>query len=634
MLGFSQSILAHVALDYPHGGETFIEGQTVTIEWHIIAPHVTLNWDLYFSSDGGENWQPIQLDIPLDSLSYTWHVPSVATLQGRVRIIQDNQGQDYLAISMDFTIVPNTSPPSLDAPANNIIIECGIGNPEATLLSWLDNHGGASVTNHCGQLNWTNDFFQLTNNCGSTGDAIVTFTATDECGSTYSVASVYIIDLTPPVFDVLPICIVVECDGHGNLPGLNAWLANHGGAHTADACGNVVWTNDLSPLLQQCGVTGSIIVSFMATDECGNSAASTASFTIADRVAPEINGNAQDLILNCGTLNEQDINQWLENHGGAHATDLCGMVHWSHDYSALNHTCGFSGNATVTFTVTDDCGNVSTTSASLNIEDHLAPVINQSAQDNTIVCGAFNPEGLIQSWIDMHGGAEATDACGSVSWTNDYAGLNDGCGITGSVLVIFTASDECGNGSTTSAILSLIDQIPPVIDIEARDTTIVCGLPDQEMIIQQWLDQHGGAKAHDECGDIFWQYDIPVVENGCDTTVSYVVTFTVVDECGNSNLTTASFTIMSEISSDGVILSAPEFKLYPNPMHDLLTIDFSRNDFKPLRLSLFDTYGKLLWSAPDSRTVTSIPMSQYEPGVYFLRVEMENRTFMKAVIKQ
>ncbi|MGB4850146.1 MAG: hypothetical protein WBP41_19635, partial [Saprospiraceae bacterium] len=190
MLGFSQSMFAHVALDNPLGGETFTEGQIVTIRWHIVAPHVTLNWDLYFSSDAGDNWVPIQLEIPLDSLSYTWHVPSIATSQGRVRIIQDNQGQDYLAISMDFIIVPNTSPPSLDAPAGDIIIECGMGNPEATVQSWLDNHGGALATNHCGQLNWTNDFFQLTNNCGNTGDAIVTFTATDECGSTYSVASV------------------------------------------------------------------------------------------------------------------------------------------------------------------------------------------------------------------------------------------------------------------------------------------------------------------------------------------------------------------------------------------------------------------------------------------------------------
>ncbi len=634
MLGYSQNLLAHVALDYPQGGETFIEGQIVTIRWHIVAPHVTLNWDLYISSDSGNNWQPIQLDIPLDSISYTWHIPSIFTSQGRVRIIQDNQEQDYLDISMDFTIVPNTSPPSLDAPASDMTIECSVGNPGDTLQSWLDNHGGASTTNYCGSLVWTNDFFQLANNCGNTGDAIVTFTATDECGSTYSVASVYIIDSSPPIIDVYPMNLVVECDGHGNVTEFNSWLANHAGAHAADACGNVVWTNILSPQLQQCGATGSSVVTFIATDECGNSAASTASFTIADHLAPEISSVAHELILECETSNEQDINLWLENHGGTQATDLCGTVHWTHDYSSLTYTCGSSGNAMVTFTATDDCGNTSVTSATLNVEDHIAPVINQTAQDNTVFCGSFNPEGIIQSWIEMHGGAQASDLCGMVSWTNDYVGLSDGCGIAGSATVIFSASDECGNGTTTSAIISLIDQNPPVIDIAAHDTVIACGSPDQDMIIQLWLDQHGGASAHDECGDIFWQNDIPVVVNTCDTTTNYIVTFTAVDECGNRNITTATFTLMVDISSNLSNFPEDVFSLYPNPVDDILTVKLSDHVSLPVHLSLFDSCGKRLWSDKDSNADMAIPMSQYTSGIYFLRMKIKNMTYMRTVIKK
>ena len=112
ILNSSSKLLGHVALDYPVGGETYIQGQTVTIQWHIVAFHQQLNWDLYFSADGGDNWQPIQLDIPVDSLSYTWVVPAVVTSQGRIKIFQDNVEHDYLDVSGDFNIVPNTSPPS------------------------------------------------------------------------------------------------------------------------------------------------------------------------------------------------------------------------------------------------------------------------------------------------------------------------------------------------------------------------------------------------------------------------------------------------------------------------------------------------------------------------------------------
>src|SRR6187402_3364668 len=102
-IGTSSKVLGHVGLDYPVGGETFIQGQSVTIEWHIVAFHQQLNWDLYFSQDGGNTWQPIQLNIPVDTLSYHWIVPAVETSIGRIKIFQDNVEQDYLDISMDFT---------------------------------------------------------------------------------------------------------------------------------------------------------------------------------------------------------------------------------------------------------------------------------------------------------------------------------------------------------------------------------------------------------------------------------------------------------------------------------------------------------------------------------------------------
>ena len=57
------NILAHVQLDYPTGGETFTAGEIISIHWHVEIPHNQLNWDLYFSPDGGGSWQIIQLDM-------------------------------------------------------------------------------------------------------------------------------------------------------------------------------------------------------------------------------------------------------------------------------------------------------------------------------------------------------------------------------------------------------------------------------------------------------------------------------------------------------------------------------------------------------------------------------------------
>jgi len=465
MLSLWSRLFGHVALDYPQGGETFIQGQSVTIQWHIVATHPQLNWDLYFSQDGGENWQPIQLDIPVDSLSYTWIVPAVVTAQGRIKIFQDNVEHDYLDVSMDFNIVPNTSPPFLDAPANNMVIECS-SSQESDIQSWLENHGGAAATHYCGELVWTNDYAGLSDECGSTGSSLVVFTAEDDCGSTYTVATVTVVDNSPPSINTFPHDLEVECDGQGNVSELNAWLSDHGGAAASDVCGNVSWSNNFSGVGGSCGMAGQSMVTFTATDACGNHVSTSATFVISDHVAPQIISMARDTILECGISTLASIQSWLNNHAGAQATDICSHITWSNNYLALSDSCGNTGEALIIFSATDDCGNVSTTSATITIQDHTPPVIDSLAKDLIVECGSVFYEDRIQNWLDDHGDAEAVDQCGNVFWMNDFAVSIDSC-LADSILVTFIAADDCGNMTSTQSWLINVDTT-----IQTNDTTV------------------------------------------------------------------------------------------------------------------------------------------------------------------
>jgi hypothetical protein len=104
VLGFSFLLQAHVQLNYPEGGESFNPGQTVTIEWEVVITHNTQNWDLYLSLDGGISWEPVRLDIGVDTLAYDWTIPDVGTDQARIKVVQDNDGTDYEDESENFTI--------------------------------------------------------------------------------------------------------------------------------------------------------------------------------------------------------------------------------------------------------------------------------------------------------------------------------------------------------------------------------------------------------------------------------------------------------------------------------------------------------------------------------------------------
>ena len=448
---------AHVYLDYPYGGETFMANTIINIEWHIAIPHEQLNWDLFFSVDGGETWQPIQYDLPVSQLSYSWVVPSIATSQARISIIQDNVDMDYQDESIDFTIEPEPNTPFIDVTAQNLNLSCDANNQEGAINQWLDDHGGAVAVGFCGELVWTHDYYELTNECGYTGNAYVTFSAADECGSASTSAYLNVSDFEAPLIEVSATNSTVECDENQNMQQLDNWLNYNGGAVATDACGNVQWNNNFPGLDVGCGLTGSVVVIFIATDECGNSSTTSASFSIEDNTPPVITHQAEDKIISCAdtTLNEQ-LQQWLQNNAGATALDACGSVAWTNNYSTLNADCGTTGSTPVTFTAMDDCGNINTTTADLIIRDDIPPTLKSPARDTLIDCTLPNAKSILNQWLNTHGGAVASDECGDVSWTHDFPTLPDTCDITRNLAVTFTASDDCGNTSSTAANITLL----------------------------------------------------------------------------------------------------------------------------------------------------------------------------------
>ena len=534
LLSFTSDVKAHVGLDYPQGGETFIVGETITIQWHVIIPHNTLNWDLYFSIDGGMTWDTLQLDIPTSNLSYEWVIPGSFTSQGRIQVVQDNEDQNYLDNSMDFIIAPNTDPPILDEPANDIILECNMPNQEAAIQAWLDNNGGASVTNYCENLAWTNDYAGYSNDCGATGSTLVIFTAADDCGVIITNATMTIADTSPPDIDIPAANLTVQSNGQGNLAQLNSWL---------------------------------------------------------------------------------------NNQAGAQASDECGEVNWSHNYTMLDDGCGSTGSAEVIFTATDACGNTSTTIATFAIEDHLVPNIIIAATDTALTCGASNQQNAIQQWLNHEGGAEALDVGGDVTWTHNFTGLSDNCGLTGSANVIFTVTDECGNTNTTVAAITIEDNVSPVIEVEAQHTTIVCGINNQPTDIQNWLNQHGGAIASDICGSVSWTHNFTALSDTCGPVGTYDITFTATDACGNASSTNAFLTITDSLTTGISELGEFDFTIYPNPASDHVTITLDQPGVEQINLSLLDSFGRVIWSDMNNTKEILIPLQKYPEGLYFLQVK-------------
>ncbi len=467
-----------------------------------------------------------------------------ATGSADVTFIATDDCENWSFTEATFTIVDKT-PPVIGTESSNKTVECdGSGNTDE-LEAWLLSNGGATATDVCGGVTWSHNFTSLSDDCGATGSAEVTFTAMDDCGNTSTTIATFTIeDTTPPVIGTVAVDQTVECDGAGNAADLAEWLESNGGADATDVCGGVTWSNDFTELSDGCGATGSVLVTFTATDDCGNPTTTQATFTIEDTTPPVIGTVAVDQTVECdGAGNAADLAEWLESNGGADATDVCGGVTWSNDFTELSDGCGATGSVLVTFTATDDCGNPTTTQATFTIEDTTPPVIGTVAVDQTVECdGAGNAADLAE-WLESNGGADATDVCGGVAWSNDFTGLSDGCGATGSVLVTFTATDDCGNPTTTQATFTIEDTTPPVIGTVAIDQTVECDGSGNNVELKSWLLSNGGAFATDVCGGVTWSNDFTELSDGCGATGSVLVTFTATDDCGNPTTTQATFTI-------------------------------------------------------------------------------------------
>jgi hypothetical protein len=98
-------IIDAFALLYPIGGETFIVGDEITIQWQA-NPSIISSVVVELSIDGGINYEYISLGSigPNDATSYAW-TPTINNLGNNCKIrISDYSNQSIKCISETFTI--------------------------------------------------------------------------------------------------------------------------------------------------------------------------------------------------------------------------------------------------------------------------------------------------------------------------------------------------------------------------------------------------------------------------------------------------------------------------------------------------------------------------------------------------
>lgn len=191
--------------------------------------------------------------------------------------------------------------------------------------------------------------------------SLVTVSDTEAAATTVPVIVTFN-DTQAPVITTGAADQTVECDGGGNQDAVNNWLNSNGGAFASESCSTETWSNDFSAFSSGAGAK---TVAFTATDECGLSASTSATFTIEDTTPPSITCPAAASIECTGNRSA------TFTPTAASATDICAGVTVS-----TPSTSSFPlGTTTLHYSATDDVGLTTSCTSSVTVEDTTPPNI-------------------------------------------------------------------------------------------------------------------------------------------------------------------------------------------------------------------------------------------------------------------
>ncbi len=403
-----------------------------------------------------------------------------------------------------IAVVDNT-PPVINCP-QDIEITCAqeplpvvCGTPIAT-----DDCSGVNVT-----------YTDIQQNSGCIFDIQRTWLATDNCGNTSTcVQSIEVSDEDAPEINC-PVDVDANC-------GLDPDPTITGEATATDICSDFDISYSDQSSGSGCDIT--LVRTWTATDDCGNASSCVQNISLNDNEAPVIECPVNTTVQ-CGEATDISVT------GVAAATDNCGSVQVSHDDSGSTNLCDDGGLERI-WTAIDDCGNTSSCIQLISMTDDEAPII-ECPDDVTINCGDDDcPTQL--------GEPTATDNCDVdlVVYHQDQSTGNP-CSADGGIQRIWTAMDDCGNTSSCTQVITVVDDIAPVFD---EDWTPGC-----DMVLT----------ATDNCDE---EVEItcttgPIVEANCQT--SQVVTYIATDDCGNTAERTITLSWTTTFDNEPPVVECP-----------------------------------------------------------------------------
>jgi gliding motility-associated-like protein len=277
--------------------------------------------------------------------------------------------------------------------------------------------------------------------CADAGVNAVTLTVTDASGnSSFCNSNVTVLDTTAPMAMCQDVTVFLNAIGSASI------IVGDVDNGSSDNC--AISTMTISQSSFDCSHLGANTITLTVTDNSGNVSTCTSTVTVIDNIAPT--AICQDITVYLDSTGNVTIDSTDTDNG---STDNCSIVTMSLSQTAFD--CSHVGIAnTVTVTVTDQSGNVSTCTSTVTVIDNVNPTA--ICQDATVYLDATG--NITISATDVDGGSN--DACGITMTISDSL-FN--CVDTGSNTVTLFVTDASGNVSLCNSNVTVLDTLNPIV---------------------------------------------------------------------------------------------------------------------------------------------------------------------------
>ena len=352
--------------------------------------------------------------------------------------------------------VIDLQPPLIAGCPGGATLECDMAIPPAPALIANDDCDGAIAA--------TLDEQTTPGSCAQQYTITRTWTAADSCGNaaTPCVQVIEVIDTTAPALAGVPGDVKISCNQALPAPPAVTALDN------CDAAVMVTMT-EVASSSPTCPQEGFITRTWTATDDCGNVAMGEQIIEFSDDEAPVLAGCPDDQVIECGEPIPPAANVTAVDN-----CDLAPVV--TLDESTVDGSCEGELIITRTWTATDACGNSSSCTQEILVQDTTPPVAT-CPPDPAPSCQDDVPDAATTLGAFLAQGGTVSDACSdSFTFTLQNEFDNGGAGCSGDPLVItriYQVTDDCDNTAKCTQTITVADVTGPAITCPA-DVTVSC----------------------------------------------------------------------------------------------------------------------------------------------------------------